>query len=150
MRFEEPQVKAPPVSRRRRMRPPTPMQSSYSSFEEEQGHFEEGSSDVEVPETERSLERSYSVKVEIEELESLLGRDDVDVDFRRILKEARDERGCETFETFSTDGLREFLVAEWSRWDKYKRAPRRQDSSASTSEGWWREDQEQPIVGWSP
>ena len=26
----------------------------------------------------------------------------------------------------------------------------RQDSSASASEGWWREDEEQPLVGWSP
>ena len=40
MRFEGPQVKAPPPSRRRMM-PPTPLQNSYSSFEEEQGHFEE-------------------------------------------------------------------------------------------------------------
>ena len=39
MRFEEPQVKAPPLSRRR-MRPPTPLQNSYSSFEKEQANFE--------------------------------------------------------------------------------------------------------------
>ena len=39
MWFEGPQVKAPPQSRRRMM-PPTPLQNSYSSFEEEQGHFE--------------------------------------------------------------------------------------------------------------
>ena len=39
VRFEGPQVKAPPPSRRR-MVPPTPLQSSYSSFEEEQEHFE--------------------------------------------------------------------------------------------------------------
>ena len=38
-RFEGPQGKAPPLSRRRMM-PPTPLQNSYSSFEEEQGHFE--------------------------------------------------------------------------------------------------------------
>ena len=37
--FEGSQVKAPPLSRRRMM-PPTPLQNSYSSFEEEQGHFE--------------------------------------------------------------------------------------------------------------
>ena len=28
-----------------------------------------------------------------------------------------------------------FFVAEWSRWDKYKRAPWRQDSSASSRDG---------------
>ena len=40
MRIEEPQVKAPPLSRRR-MRPPTPLQNSYSSFEKEQANFED-------------------------------------------------------------------------------------------------------------
>ena len=100
------------------------------------------------------LGKSKSAKVEVEELESLLGPDDSDVDFRRILREARDERGRKIFEIletfFSSNDLSIFLVDEWSRWDKYKRAPWRQYSSASASEGWWREDQEQPIVGWSP
>ena len=67
------------------------------------------------------LEESYSVKVAVEELEDLLGPDDADVDFRRVLEEARDEKGCATFETFSTDGQSQFLVASRSRWDKYKR-----------------------------
>ena len=98
---------------------------------------------------EKYLERSYSVKVRVEELEGLLGPEDVDVDFRRILKEARDERGRKIFETSSSEDL-SFLVAEWSRWDEYRRAPWRQDSSAFASEGWWREDQEQMIVGYSP
>ena len=82
---------------------------------------------------------------EVEELEELLGPEDVDVDFRRILKEARDERGRNIFESFSSDD-QSFLVAEWSRWNKYKTAPWRQDSSASAMEGWWQEDQEQLIV----
>ena len=80
------------------------------------------------------LEESYSEKVEVEELEDLLGPEDVDVDFRRIMKEARNERGRNIFDTFSSDGFSDFLVAEWSRWDKYKRAPWRQDSSASARE----------------
>ena len=84
----------------------------------------------------------------MEELEGLLGPEDVDVDFRRILKEARDERGRKIFETFSSNDL-SFLVAEWPRWDKYKRAPWREDSSASASDGWRREDQEQLTVSWS-
>ena len=63
------------------------------------------------------------MKMEVEELEDLLRPDDVDVDFRRFLEEARDEGGRKIFETFSSDGLSNFLVAEWSRWDKYKRAP---------------------------
>ena len=88
--------------------------------------------------------------MEVEELEDLLGPDDVDVDFRRIVKEARDEKGRATFETFSADGLSEFLVARRSRWDKYKRkwnAPWRQNSLTSASEGWWQEGREQQRVG---
>ena len=50
------------------------------------------------------LEESKSLQLEIEELESLLGSDVTDVNFRRILEEARDEKGCAIFETFSTDG----------------------------------------------
>ena len=38
------------------------------------------------------LEQSKSLKVEVEELESLLGPDDSDVDFKRILEEARDKK----------------------------------------------------------
>ena len=39
------------------------------------------------------MEKSYGVKVEVGGLESLQGPEDVDVDLRRILKEARDEQG---------------------------------------------------------
>ena len=41
---------------------------------------------------ERVSGKSNSVKVRVEELRDLLGSEDVDVDFWRILKEARDER----------------------------------------------------------
>ena len=37
------------------------------------------------------------MKVRVEELEGLLGPEDVDVDFRRILKEARDEKRAQYF-----------------------------------------------------
>ena len=103
-----------------------------------------------IAKTKQYLEESYSVEVEVEELEDMLGPEDVDVDFTRIMREATDERGRKIVETFSSDGLSNFLVAEWSRWDKYKRAPRRQDSSSPAREGWWREDQEQPIAGRNP
>ena len=154
MRHEGSQVNAPPITRRR-MTPPTPMQNSYTSFERELGSYEEEGRGWNARErtiitrTKQYLERSYSVKVGVEELEGLLGPEDVDVDFRRILKEARDEKGRKIFETFSSNDL-SFLVAEWSTWDKYKRAPWRQDSSASASDGWWREDLEQLMVSWSP
>ena len=53
--------------------------------------------------------------MEIEELESLLGPDDTEVDFRRILEVARDEKNCAIFETSSTDGPSEVLVVSRSR-----------------------------------
>ena len=93
MRFEGSQVKAPPISRRRMM-PPTPLQNSYSSFEEEQVHFEvedqiwSACDRTVIARTKQHLEESKSLKAEVEELESLLGPDDSDVDFRRILEEA--------------------------------------------------------------
>ena len=96
-----------------------------------------------IARTKQFLERSYCVKVRVEQLEGLLGPEDVDVDFRRILKEARDERGRQIFETFSSNDM-SFLLAEWSRWDKYKRAPRRQDSAASVRDGWWQASLGQP------
>ena len=98
MRFEGPQVKAPPLSRRR-MRPPTPLHNSYSSFEEEQENFEvedemwSAKDNTIIAKTKQHLEESKSLKVEIEELESLLGPEDSDVDFRRISEEARDKKG---------------------------------------------------------
>ena len=143
MRYEGSPVKAAPLSRRR-MTPPTLMQNSYTSFERMQGSYEEegrrwnARERTIIARTKQFLERSHSVKVRVEELEAFLGPEDVDVHFRRILKEARDETGRKTFETFSSNDM-SFLVAEWSRWDKYKRAPWRQDSSASASEGWRRE-----------
>ena len=66
--------------------------------------------------TKQYLEESESFKkVEVEELESLLGPDDSDVDFRRILEEATDENGCAIFEPS------EFLVVRSTRWDKHQK-----------------------------
>ena len=76
---DEPQVKAPPISRRRVMLP-TPLQNSYASFEEEQEHFEvedqlwSARERVVIAKAKRYLEKSESVKVEIEELESQLAQ----------------------------------------------------------------------------
>ena len=95
------------------------------------------------------LERSRSVKAQVEALEDLWGPEDVEVDLRRILKEARDEQGRKIFETFSSNDM-SFFVTDWSRWDKYKRAPWRQDPSASASDGWRREVQDGLTVSWSP
>ena len=84
------------------------------SVEEEEGRGWNARERTIIARTKHYLERSYSVKVRVEGFEGLLGPEDVDVDFRRILKEARDERGRKIFETFSSNDL-SFLVAEWSR-----------------------------------
>ena len=89
--------------------------------------------------------------MEIEELEYLLGPDDTEVDFGRILEEARDEKGCAIFLTLST-GPSEFLVVSRSRWDKHRKrlnAPWRQNSSAFSIERQWQEGVEEQRVGWS-
>ena len=75
------------------MMPLTPLQNSNGAFEEEQGlHGVEdqvwsAKETTIIARTKQYLERSYRVKMEVEELPY-----DVDVDFRRFLKEARDER----------------------------------------------------------
>ena len=77
MRYEGSQVKAAPITRRR-MTPRTPMQNSYTSFEREHGSYEDerrGCSARErtiIARTKQVLERSYSLKVRVEELEGLL------------------------------------------------------------------------------
>ena len=104
-----------------------------------------------ISRTKQCLEERKTIKVDTEELETLLGPGDIDVDFRRILEEAV-EKGCDTFETFSTDGPSKLVVVSRSRWDKHQRkwnAPWRQNSSASLSSGWWQEGLELQRVGWS-
>ena len=99
---------APPLSRRR-MTPPTPVKNSYTSFVRDHGRYEEEGRGWNARErtiiarTRQFLERSRSVKVQGEALEALLGPEDVDVDFRRILKEAREANDMS------------FTVADWSR-----------------------------------
>ena len=125
---EEQQVRAPPMSRSRMM-PPTPMENSYASFEEEQGHVEvedqmwSARDRAVIGNTKQYLENSESFKVEIEELEFLLGPDETDVEFRRILEEARDKKGFAIVETFSTDGPSAFLA--WSVVTRWDRGPKR-------------------------
>ena len=76
------------------------------------------------------LGRSSKVKVEVAELEDLLGPDDVNVDFRRILEEARDENGCAIFTTLSTDGRVERTLET-----KIRRLLQVMDGGG-TAEGW--------------
>ena len=72
MRYEGSQGKVPPITRRR-MTPPTLMKKSYTSFEWEQGSYEEEGRGWNARErtifarTKQYLERSYSLKVRVEE-----------------------------------------------------------------------------------
>ena len=90
MRYEGSQVKAPPTTRSC-----LHYTKSYTSFEREHGSYEgEGRGwnareRTIIARTRQYLERSYSVKVRVEELEGLLGPEDVDVGFRRILKKSK-------------------------------------------------------------
>ena len=61
------------------------------------------------------------MKVEVEELESLLGPEDSEVDFRRVLGEGRNKKGRAIFDTFSSEGPREFSVVSRTRWDEHQR-----------------------------
>ena len=51
------------------------------------------------------------------------------------LERSKRRGGRKIFETFGSNDM-SLLVSEWSRWDKYKRAPWRQGSSASARDGW--------------
>ena len=85
-------------------------------------------------------------KVEIEELESLLGPDDMEVD---TWKKQGTKKAAETF---STDGPSGFLVVSRSRRDKHQwrlNAPWRENSSASSSGRQWQQGLEVQRVGWS-
>ena len=72
-----------------------------------------------IARTKQYLEERKSLNLEVEELKSLLGPDDSDVDFRRILEEARVKKGCAIFEAFTSEGPSEFLVISGMRWDEH-------------------------------
>ena len=108
MRYEVSQVKASPITRRR-MTPPAPMQNSYTSSEREQGCNEEegrgwnARERTNIARMKQYLERSFSVKVRVEELEGLLGPEEVDVDFRRIVKRSKRRKRAQDFRNFQLE-----------------------------------------------
>ena len=81
--------------------------------------------------------------MEIEELESLLGPDDTDADFRRNFEEARDEKGCAIFEAFSTGGPSDFGGQSFAMGQAPKEA------ESTSVERQWQEGLEEQRVGWS-
>ena len=94
VRHESSPAKAPPLSRRRMM-PPAPQQSSHSPIEDGQWQIEVdqmwNARDRTVIARTKYLEKSLSMEVEVKELESQLDPEDSEVDFRRILEEARNK-----------------------------------------------------------
>ena len=75
MRYKGSLVKGPPLSRRR-MTPPTHVQNSYTSFARDHGRYEEegrgwnARERILIARTKQFLERSHSVKVQVEALEN--------------------------------------------------------------------------------
>ena len=100
--------------------PPTPLQNSQEDFEVEDQIWSARDRTV-IARTKQYLEESESLKVEVEELKSLLGPDDLDADFRRILNEARNKKGRTIFETCSSDAPSEFLAVSRARLDEHQR-----------------------------
>ena len=120
-------MNAPPLTRRKMM-PPTPLQNSQEDFEVEDQIWSARDRTV-IARTKQYLEENESLKVKVEELESLLGPDDLDVDFRRILNEAKNKKGRTIFETCSSDGPSEFLVVSRARLDEHQRMVHRGSKS---------------------
>ena len=101
MRYEGSTVITLPLPRRR-MTPPTPVQNSYTFFVRDHRRYEGGRGwnareRTIIARTKQLLERSFSVKVRVEELEGLLGPEDVDVDFRRILERSKRRKWAKYF-----------------------------------------------------
>ena len=124
MKYEGSPVKAPPPSRRRMM-PPTPRQSSSMPIEEMQWQTEMeaqgscwGARDRTVfAGMENYLNKNDCFKLDIEELELLLGPEDPDVNLRYILTHAS-RMGSNIFEVFSMKEKGGHLVASKVRWDE--------------------------------
>ena len=148
--------------------PPTPLQSSHSSYEERQWQIEVWDQNCNardrtvIARTKQYVEESGSMEVEVEELESLLGREDSDVDFRRVLEEAWNKQGRAIFETFNSQEPSEFLVVSKARWDEHQRKMTvqkeelrrtpitlQQHSFSSMSERQWQADRDGLHDGWS-
>ena len=101
--------------------PPTPLQSSHTSYEERQWQIEVEDQILDARDrtvsarTKQYLEKGDGMKVEVEESQSLLCPEDSEADFRRIFEEGRNKQGHAIFETFSSEGPSEFLVVGRAR-----------------------------------
>ena len=124
----------------------------------------ECTSERSLQESRQYLEEGFSMRVEVEELESLLGPEDSEVFFMRILEDARNKQGRATFETFQLRGApSEFLVVSRARWDEHQRKMSvqkeelrrtpitlQQNSFSSMSERQWQADLDEQRDGLEP
>ena len=123
MSYEGTPEKAPPAARRRMM-PPTPQQSSYSSIEgmqrqtemEDQGCGWTAHDRTVIAKMEKYLNESDCLKLEIDQLELLLGPQDSEDNLSHILRNARRRGGI--FEIFNSKEKSEHLVASEVRFDE--------------------------------
>ena len=151
------------------MMPPRPLQTSHSLHEERQWQIEaedqiwSALDRTVIAKTKQYLEESCNMKVEVEESESLLGPEDSEVDFRRILEQTRNKQGRAIFETFSSEWPSELLVVSRARWDEHLRKMSVQNEElrrtpitlqqvtffSSLSERQWQADLDEQRDGWS-
>ena len=77
-----------------------------------------------ITKMEQYLKESDNMKVEVEDLELLLGPEDSEVDIRYILMNARRKKGRRISQIFSSKGPSDFLVVNSLRWEKEDRKKR--------------------------
>ena len=128
---------------------PTPLPSLQSSIEAmqlqtEAEDQENGSCEMElesehgwtardrtvIARVEQYLNENDNMRVEIEELESLLVSEDSEVDLRQILRYARRKKGGRICDIFSSKRQSEVLVASRVRRDERQRVPVTQEEEA--------------------
>ena len=138
------------------MRPPTPLQNSYSSSDEEQGNFEvedqvwTAEDRTIIAKTKQCLEDRKKHKGGYWRIGNSAGPRRHGGGFGNNPGRSKVRKGRAIFETFSTDGPSEFVVVSRSRWGKHQRkwnTPWRQSSFASASERQWQEGLEGQRVG---
>ena len=117
--------------------PPSPQQSSYPSIEarqwqtemEDQGIGWNARDRTVIAKLEKYLNESDCLKLEIEELELLLGPEDSEVHLRHILRNGS-RRGGRIFEIFSSKEKSKHSVASKVRWDERQRLKAMQEEKA--------------------
>ena len=141
MKYEGTPVKAPPATRKRMM-PPTPQRGSHPLTEEMQWQAEteaQGSiwsarERTVITKMENYLDGSDDMKLDVGELELLMGQEDSEVDLRYILAHAR-RRCSRIFEIFRTREKSD-QVASRNRWLEYQGQTVAQQERSQSDQCW--------------